>query len=441
MMVAVLLFVLELRDRLVFADFLRPLARAVQIRFTRVLGADRDLRQQLRQIAASAFGARGGRIARAHERFEFMSALSALVFVERHKTLSGRNYHRQAAVFTLLMGSLIGITACRQAAPEVRASEGEIVERARLSMGSELRLTAWATSEKTAVEAFEAVFSEFDRLEALMSVWKPGSDVVRLNEAAGLHPVPVSPEVIEVLEDARQVSEWTGGKFDVTFGALSGLWKFDHDQDNRVPSPRDVAAKLPLVDYRALEINRTAGTAYLTKPGMRAHLGGIGKGYAIDRGAAILRARGFRDFMIQAGGDLYVAGRRGDRPWRVAIRDPRGPEDRSFAALDLTDGTFSTSGDYERFFIDHGRRYHHILDPDLGEPARASRSVTIVATRAVVADGLSTGVFIIGGRAGMDLIERLPEVEGVIVTNTNEVLVSSGLQGRLQLLAKPTDAP
>jgi len=341
-----------------------------------------------------------------------------------------------------LIAAALIVTGCRQAAPEVRASEGQLVERSRLSMGSELRLTAWtSSSEKTALEAFEAVFQEFDRLEALMSVWKPGSDVERLNAAAGLRPVPVSSEVIEVLEDARQISEWTGGKFDVTFGALSGLWKFDHDQDNRIPSPRDVAAKLPLVDYRELHLDRRAGTAYLAKKGMRVHLGGIGKGYAIDRGAAILLGRGFRDFMIQAGGDLYVAGRRGDRPWRVGIRDPRGPADRSVATLDLTDGTFSTSGDYERFFIDHGRRYHHILDPDLGEPAHGSRSVTIVATRAVVADGLSTGVFILGGREGLALIERLPEVEGVIVTDKNELLVSSGLKGRLVLLAKPTDAP
>ena len=332
-------------------------------------------------------------------------------------------------------------SACGQTAPVVRASEGALVERARVTMGSELRLSAWTSDESAAVAAFEAVFREFDRLDALMSVWKPGSDVERLNAAAGLHPVAISPETLEVLQTARQVSEWTGGKFDVTFGALSGLWKFDHDQDNRIPDPREVGARLPLIDYQALTIDAAAGTAALTRKGMRVHLGGIGKGYAIDRAAGMLRARNVRDFMIQAGGDLYVSGTRGDRPWRVAIRDPRGPADRSFAALDLTDGTFSTSGDYERFFMDHGRRYHHILDPDLGEPAPLSRSVTIVATRAVIADALSTGAFIMGGRAGMDLIERLPEVEGVIVTDRNEVLISSGLRSRLVLLARPTDAP
>ena len=174
---------------------------------------------------------------------------------------------------------------------------------------------------------------------------------------------------------------------------------------------------------------------------MRAHLGGIGKGYAVDRAAAIMRGRGINDFMIQSGGDLYVAGRRGDRPWRAGIQDPRGPAGSIFAAMDLTDSAFSTSGDYERFFMKDGRRYHHIIDPDLGEPARGCRSVTIVTPRAVVADGLSTGVFILGPEKGMALIERLQGVEGVIVTDSNNLLVSSGLARRLVVRSPPTDAP
>ena len=334
---------------------------------------------------------------------------------------------------------LIGSVACAQDAPV--GGNARLVESSRLAMGSELRLTAWTADEAEASAAFEAVFREFDRLEALMSVWREGSDIERLNAAAGEHAVPVSADVREVLRIARQVSEWTGGKFDVTFGALSGLWKFDHDQDDRVPDPDEVRRRLPLIDYRALQVDERAGTAFLKRTGMRAHLGGIGKGYAVDRGADILRGRGFRHFMIQSGGDLYVAGRRGERTWRVGIRDPRGPADHSFAALDLSDATFSSSGDYERFFVKEGRRYHHILDPDRGEPARGCRSVTIVTGRAVVADGLSTGVFVLGPAAGMALIERLPEVEGVIVTDQNDVLISSGLKDRLIVLAPPTDAP
>jgi len=331
--------------------------------------------------------------------------------------------------------------ACSSAPVPPPAETGALVERARLSMGSEVRLTAWTGDEPNALAAFEHIFDDFDYLDRLLSVWHPESAVSRINAAAGRAPVVVSGEVIEVLQTARQVSEWTTGKFDVTFGALSGLWKFDHDQDNKVPRPRDVGALLPLVDYRAVDVDAQAGTVLLRRGGMRIHLGGIGKGFAVDRAAALFRSHGIRDFMIQAGGDLYASGRRGDRPWRAGIRDPRGPADRIFAALELNDETFSTSGDYERFFVRDGRRYHHILDPDSGQPAAGSRSVTIVAARATLADALATGVFILGPDAGMSLIERLPDVEGVIVGAKNEVLVSSGLRGRLQTLASPTDAP
>ena len=309
-------------------------------------------------------------------------------------------------------------------------------------MGPELQLTAWTTDEAGAVAAFNAVFREFGRLEDLMSVWREGSDIVRLNAAAGDHAVPVSPEVREAIGIARQVSEWTGGTFDVTFAALSGLWKFDYqDKDNTIPDKSEVLKRLPLINYRDLEVDERAGTALLKRKGMRVNLGGIGKGYAVDRAASILRGRGFRDFMIQAGGDMYVAGRRGERPWRLGIRDPRGPADKSFAALDLSDGTFSTSGDYERFFMKNGRRYHHILDLSIGEPAQGCRSVTLVTDRAVIADALAKGVFILGPDAGMALIERLPNVEGVIVSAKNEVRISSGLKGRLVVIAPPTDAP
>jgi thiamine biosynthesis lipoprotein len=345
---------------------------------------------------------------------------------------------RGLKLFVAILCALPGVLCGRAAPPEHMAG---LVEGAHWTMGSELRVTAWTADETRAKSAFAAVFAEFERLDNLMSVWREGSEILRLNAAAGEHPVPVGPDVRQVLRVARQVSEWTGGKFDVTFGALSGLWKFDHDQDNVIPNRDQVLQRLPLIDYRALELDEEAGTAFLRKKGMRAHLGGIGKGYAVARAADILRRSGLRDFMIQSGGDLYVSGRRGDRPWRVGIRDPRGPADRSFAALDLTDGTFSTSGDYERYFVQDGRRYHHILDPASGEPATLCRSVTIVAEDATMADALSTGVFVLGPEAGMALIERLPNVEGVIVSAANEVSISSGLRQGLILLTPPTNAP
>ena len=308
-------------------------------------------------------------------------------------------------------------------------------------MGSQLRLAAWTADEPSAVAAFEQVFREFDRLEALLSIWKPGSDVVRINEAAGRTAVAVSRDTIVVLEAAAQASEWTGGKFDITFGALADIWKFDHDQDDTVPDRRAIEARLPLVDYRFVHVDRAAGTAFISKADTRIHLGGIGKGYAVDRAAVILRARGLSDFLIQSGGDLYVAGLNNGAPWKLGIADPRGTGGQTFATVALSNGTLSTSGDYERFFITDGVRYHHLIDPDSGRPATATRSVTIVADSAMLADVLSTGVFIMGPEAGMALLERLPQVEGVIVSSSNQVLVSSGLTGRVTLIAPPTDAP
>lgn len=331
------------------------------------------------------------------------------------------------------------VVAC--APPTAERVSPAVVERARVSMGSELRLSAWTADESAASAAFDAVFTEFDRLEALMSVWRDGSDIVRLNAAAGREPVHVSSDTVTVLREARQISEWTGGKFDVTFGVLNDLWRFDHDQDNKVPDMTEVRRRLPLIDYRALRIDDPPGTAFLTRAGMRANLGGIGKGYAIDRGVEILRRRGLRDFMIQAGGDMYVAGKKDGRPWRLGIQDPRGPRDRIFAAIDLSDSTFSTSGDYERSFVKDGVRYHHIIDPATGEPARGCRSATILTDRAVVADGLSKVAFWLGPREALALFERLPNVDAVIVTSSNEVIVTPRLKGRLELRSQPTDAP
>jgi thiamine biosynthesis lipoprotein len=318
---------------------------------------------------------------------------------------------------------------------------GHLVERAGLTMGSELKLTAWTSDEAATQAVFDEVFKEFDRLDRLMSVWKEGSDILRLNAAAGDHAVPVNPDVFEALRIAHEIGDWTGGKFDVTFGALSDLWRFDQDQDDRIPDRDEVRRRLPLINYQALILDERAGTAFLQRKGMRAHLGGIGKGFAVERGVKIFRDHGLNDFMIQAGGDLYVGGKKGDRPWKLGLNDPRGADGSSFATIELSDATFSTSGDYERFFIKDGVRYHHILDPDTGEPARGCRSVTIVADRPVLADGLSTGVFVLGPEKGMALIERLPNVEGVIVTAKNEVLVSSGLKDRLTIVHPPTDAP
>jgi thiamine biosynthesis lipoprotein len=349
--------------------------------------------------------------------------------------IAGNHEARQFAHLSSIVALLLAVACAGQPAPAAR-----LIERARLSMGSQLTLSAWTADDAKAIATFDEVFREFDRLENLLSIWKDGSDVVRMNRNAGITPVPVSDDTLNVLREAADGSVLTRGKFDITFGALSDIWRFDHDQDNVVPDRQLIETRLTRIDYRAVQIDGTARTAFISRPNMRVHLGGIGKGYAVDRAVAMIRNAGFADFMIQSGGDLYVAGSNGGTPWKLGIADPRGNHD-PFATLQITNGTFSTSGDYERFFMKDGKRYHHLIDPDFGEPASGCRSVTIVANRAVLADVLSTGVFILGPDEGMKLIERLPDVEGVIVTSDNEVLISTGLRGQVEMLRVPTNAP
>jgi thiamine biosynthesis lipoprotein len=308
-------------------------------------------------------------------------------------------------------------------------------------MGSQVTLSAWTADEAGALAAFAAVFAEFDRLEALLSTWRPGSELTRINEAAGGEAVVVSPDTFEAVRRGVELCGLTRGKFDPTFGALSGVWRFDHDRDGRVPTDAEIAPRLALVDCRRVELDAARSAVRLPLAGMKLHLGGLGKGFAVDRGVALLRRRGFRDFMVQAGGDMYVAGARGDRPWRVGIRDPRGGPSSYFAAAEVTDATFSTSGDYERAFLEDGVRYHHILDPATGRPAPACRSVTVMARDATTAEGLSKGVFILGPEAGLALVEGVEGAGAVVVDAANRVHVSRRLEGRIKQLHPPTDAP
>jgi len=333
---------------------------------------------------------------------------------------------------------IVAVMAALAAACQLSAPQAALFEQDRIAMGSSLRVSIWTTDRDRATNAIDSVYAEFERLEDALSVWRPGSDVQRLNAAAGKGPLPVGSDLLQVLEEAEKANRLTLGKFDITFGALADIWKFDHDQDDRVPTHEEIAARLPLIDHAAVRFDRAAGTAEIVRPGVRVHLGGIGKGYAVDRAVALLRNAGFSDFLIQAGGDLYASGRRGDRPWRVGLYDPRGTDGETFATIELHDETFSTSGDYERFFIKDGVRYHHLLDPATGEPARLCRSVTILAHSALTADWASTGVFIMGPEAGMALVESLPDVEAVIVTEDNDVRVSSGLKDRLRIDRPPT---
>lgn len=332
-----------------------------------------------------------------------------------------------------------GVARAGEEATDPRTGD-HLIERSGNAMGTVVRVTVWTADEVRAVTAIEKVLEEFKRLDELMTTWTQTSEVSRINAAAGSgEAIPVSPELLDCLVHAEEASRASGGAFDVTVGSFSGVWKFDEDNDGSIPPPELVAERRKLVDWRDLVVDREKSTARLKRAGQRITLGGIAKGYAVDRATKILRDAGLEDFIVQAGGDMFVAGRHGDRRWRVGIRDPRGPRDKFFAAAEVEDMTFSTSGDYERFTVKNGRRYHHILDPRTGYPATGARSVTIMAKDAITAEVLSKMLFIWGPKRGLAFIAKMKGIEAVIVDRQNRVHVSPGLKKRLIQIAPPTD--
>jgi thiamine biosynthesis lipoprotein len=365
--------------------------------------------------------------------------------------------HRSPMARRLLLGLLL--VACNRTeragvvpAPSADASasaapvqEPEQVRLERPAMGTTVQMVAYTSRERSKEQvesALAAAFDEVTRLNDLLSSWKETSDVERVNRAEG-QPVRVSPETLEVVERALWSSRVSDGAFDVTFQIMSDLWRFGDAAEKlpRVPSKSDIARRRRWIDFRKLELVRENQTLRLPKE-MRLGLGGIAKGYVVDRAARILKTRGLTSFFVQAGGDLLGVGKKpSGEEWTSGVQDPRGPRGSFFASLEFSDHAFSTAGDYARAYLVKGRRYHHIIDPRTGYPATACRSVTVWAEDALTADALDDAVFILGPEKGLALVERTKGVGAVIVDAGNRVLVSQRLTGRLTVLRQPTDGP
>ncbi len=311
-------------------------------------------------------------------------------------------------------------------------------------MGTHLAYAAFTTPAVDAAHVralFDAATAEIVRLEKLMTTWDPASEVSRVNAAAGKEAIVVGPETFDVIREALHASEISEGTFDITFETLHGLWKFDQDLDPHPPSAAAVRAQVKYVGYRHVKLDPEASTVLLDEAHVRIGLGGIAKGYAVDRASKVLLDGGLVSFYAQAGGDLYAHGTKPDgSPWISGIRDPRGPENDYFATMAVTDHAFSTAGDYERSYVVGGKRYHHIIDPRTGYPATASRSVTIWAPTALTADEIDDAVFILGPQKGLALVESLDGVGAVIVDARNRVWTSKRLEGRVRPVHPPADA-
>ena len=316
-------------------------------------------------------------------------------------------------------------------APEEGKSGNAVtLKRAQYQMGTMVEITAVAPNEAVAQAALSTAFHEIRRLEELLSTWIETSELSRVNQAAGLEPVPVSAETFELIARALEIGEYTEGGFNIAIGPAVQLWKITEAQ--RIPSAMELEIVGQYVDDRLIRLDPVRRAVFLEKPGMRIDIGGISKGYAAEKAAAAMRAIGATGGLVAVAGDFRVFGKRADgTAWPVGIQHPR-QNGQILATLDSSDEAISTSGDYERFFIEDGVRYHHILDSRTLQPARLCQSVTIIALDATLADALATGVFVMGPVHGLALVERLG-LGAVIVDAEGGITVSSRLRDRVKL--------
>jgi FAD:protein FMN transferase len=305
-------------------------------------------------------------------------------------------------------------------AGEARA---EWFQREEPIMGTKVAVELWADSAAEADGALAAALAEMRRIDALMSHYKPESQLSAINAGAADAPVQVDPELFDLLEKALDFSRLTEGAFDITYASVGYLYDY---RKHIHPDAAAIARALPGINWRHLELDPVRHTVRFQRPGMRIDLGGLAKGYAVDRVVALLKARGISHAYVQAGGDSYVLGDHRGRPWVVGIRHP-DDKDRVVLKMPLADVAMSTSGDYERYFDENGVRYHHIIDPRTGRSASKVRSATIIGPNATMTDGLSKTAFVLGPEKALQILERIPDIDAVLVAPDGKVYYSKGL--------------
>ena len=325
---------------------------------------------------------------------------------------------RHARSTTIALAALAMLVSCSSAAEEeeevlvaevvapTRVAEPALHTVERQLMGTNWSVSIWGDDAAAARRDGERALDEVARLEAILSEWQPTSEISRVNAAAGTEPVVVGDALFTCIRASLDVARWSDGAYDVSWAALRDLWRFGTNGRDVPPSVEDVRARLPLWNWERIRVDEAHKSVLLEQRGMQIGLGGVAKGYALDRAHDLLVRAGHQDFMLYAGGQVLVRGLRGDRKWRVGIQHPR--ESRYFAFVEVTNASVATSGDYEHAFTYEGRRYHHILDPETGFPSERSASVTVIAPTGLWADAVDTAVFIMGPERGLPALQYAP---------------------------------
>jgi len=327
---------------------------------------------------------------------------------------------------------LWSLVALASAAPHL--AEAAWMQRTEAIMGTRVYVQLWADDPGKGNAAMDAVMADMRRIDALMSHYKPASPLSQINAHANSGPVQVDKELFDLIKLSTHYSQITEGAFDITYASVGYLYDYRHHIH---PTEEQIRKALPAVNWRNMLLDEGHHTVRFEHPGMRIDLGGIGKGYAVDHGVAILKARGIRHAVVTAGGDSRILGDHMGRPWLVAIRHPDDPR-KVVTRIPLSDTAMSTSGDYERYFDENGVRYHHIIDPRTGHSAGKVRSATILAPTATQTDGMSKTAFVLGPEKALEIINRMPEYDAVFVCPDGRVLYSNGLRPPLP---RPAGAP
>lgn len=291
-------------------------------------------------------------------------------------------------------------------------------------MGTEVSVYLWHEDDDVAAQAVEAVFAEMDRINAMMSTYVETSQISEVNRGAAVDWVVAGAELYRIVQRSLDISLLTRGAFDITYDSVGQHYDF---RERRRPDSATVARELEKIDYRFVETDDANFALRFAHEGVRINLGGIAKGYAVERGVQVLVDLGVRHARVTAGGDTRLLGDRLGQPWVIGVRDPND-ENAVTVRLPLEDEAISTSGDYERFFIEDGTRYHHIIQPATGAPAAEVRSTTVVGPDAVMTDALSTSVFVMGVDQGLRLISTLPDYEGIAIDAEGRLYYSDGLR-------------
>jgi len=293
-------------------------------------------------------------------------------------------------------------------------------------MGCKFEITVVATSQKEADEYIDLAVGEIQRIEELISSWKPTSQTSAINKNAGIKPVKVDDELFQLIKRSIDISAITDGAFDISFAAIDKIWVFN-GQEAQKPNPVDISNSVEAIGFKNIHLDEKNSTVFLTKKGMKIGFGAIGKGYAADKAKNILINKGVAGGIINASGDMNTWGvQPNGSAWKIAITNPLDTS-KNYGLFELVDNAVVTSGNYEKYLLIDGKRYAHIIDPRTGMPTKGILSVTVFAPKAELADALATSVFVMGVDVGLNLINQLPQVEAIIVKDDGGIATSANI--------------